>query len=35
MLRMSGNAVEMEKDLNFALGNGGFVKMKSRIGVMV
>ena len=34
MLRMSGNVAEME-ELKLALGNGGFVKMKSRIGAMV
>ncbi|QCE14583.1 hypothetical protein DEO72_LG11g1586 [Vigna unguiculata] len=35
MLRLSENAAKMEKELKLALRNGGFVNMKSRIGVMV
>jgi len=34
MLRMSENAAKMEKELRLALGNGGFMNMKSTIGVM-
>ncbi|QCD78736.1 hypothetical protein DEO72_LG1g2372 [Vigna unguiculata] len=35
MLKMSGDAAKIEKEMKLAFRNGGFVKMKSRIGAMV
>jgi len=35
MLRMSGEAAELEKEMKLALENGRLVKMKRRIGAMI
>ena len=35
MLRMSGDAAKLKKEMKLALRNGGLVKMKRRIGAMI